>query len=318
MTTDGRPIQVGTRGSSLALRQTDEVLDLLRSRHPGRQFEAHIHRVVTEGDRTQAANVPLANIAGRGIFVKDLETVLLTGEIDMAVHSLKDVPGELEPGLMLVAVAQREDARDVLVSRGGVRFHDLPKGARIGTGSTRRAALVLAARPDLVIVPIRGNVETRIRKVQDGEVDAAVLAAAGIARLGREGDITEYLPVEVSLPAVGQGAIAVEVRAGDSAIIELVQAINHQETWDAVLAERAFLRALGGGCQAPIAAFAQHDGGLLTVDGMIALPDGSRIVRAQVTGRATDPEGLGRGLAEHLLANGGAAIIAEVGTRDQP
>lgn len=313
MSGDARPIQVGTRGSVLALRQTDEVLDLLRERHPGRQFAAHVHRVVTEGDRTQAANVPLPTIAGQGIFVKELEVVLLTGEIDMAVHSLKDVPGELEPGLAIAAVTQREDVRDVLVSRSGRRFHELPRGARIGTGSTRRGAQMLAARPDLEIVPIRGNVDTRIRKVQEGEVDAAVLAAAGIVRLGRAEVITEYLPVEVSLPAVGQAAIAVEIRANDAAIAELVQAINHQETWEAVQAERAFLRALGGGCKAPIAALAQRDGGLLTVDGMVAMPDGSRIVRAQVTGRAEDFESLGRGLAEHILANGGAEIIALVG-----
>lgn len=313
MSVDARPIQVGTRGSVLALKQTDEVLELLRARHPGRQFEAHIHRVSTEGDRTQAANVPLATIAGRGIFVKDLETVLLSGEIDMAVHSLKDVPGEVEPGLAIVAVTEREDVRDVLVSRNGARFLDLPKGARIGTGSTRRAAQMLAARPDLQIVPIRGNVDTRIRKVQDGEVDAAVLAAAGILRLGRADVITEYLPVEISLPAVGQAAIGVEIRANDAAVAELVQAINHRATWEAVLAERAFLRALGGGCQAPIAALAQRDGELLTVDGMVAMPDGSRLVRAQVTGHADDPDSLGRSLAEHLLANGGAAIIAAVG-----
>ncbi|MCX6020375.1 MAG: hydroxymethylbilane synthase, partial [Chloroflexi bacterium] len=203
--------------------------------------------MVTEGDRTQAANVPLPSIAGRGVFVKELELALLASEADMAVHSLKDVPTELEPGLILAAVTAREDVRDVLVSRDGRRLADLPPGARVGTGSTRRAAQVLAFRPDLTVVPIRGNVDTRLRKVQEGEVDAAVLAAAGIIRLNRQDAITEYLSEEISLPAVGQGAIAVEVRADDAESIALLGAINHAETWTAVMAERAFMRAIGGG-----------------------------------------------------------------------
>lgn len=305
-----RPFITGTRGSALALVQTELILASLRLRHPGREFVAQVRKVVTEGDRSQAANVPLQQIAGQGIFVKELEDALLAGEIDLAVHSLKDMTTELPSGLIIGAVTAREDVRDVLVSRGGLGLAALPSGARVGTGSARRAVQVRAFRPDLEIVPIRGNVDTRIRKVETGEIDAAVLAAAGIIRLGAQARIAEYLSAELCIPAVGQGALAIEVRADDAEVLSLVGAINDEPTWAAVLAERAFLRALGGGCANPIGAYGRIEGGRLVLDGFVSSMDGQRFFRGRLEGNSADPEALGDALARQLLDQGAADVLS--------
>lgn len=309
MTTSPRTLTVGTRGSALALAQTEQILARLRQRHPDRAFATQVRTVVTEGDRSQAANTPLQQIAGIGIFVKELEDALLAGDIDLAVHSLKDMTTELPPGLTIAAVGPREDVRDALVSRDGKGLLTLPPGARVGTGSPRRAVQIRALRSDLQVVGLRGNVDTRIRKVETGEVDAAVLAAAGIIRLKAQDKITEYLPPELCLPAVGQGALAVEVRAADAETLALVQAINHHPTWVAVMAERAFLRTLGGGCRNPIAALGVLESGLLTLHGMVASMDGDRIFQAELEGSPDDAEGLGVALAEYLLEEGAGTVL---------
>jgi hydroxymethylbilane synthase len=242
---------VGTRGSALALTQTGFVVEALRKAHPSARFETiTIH---TEGDRSTAA---LSELGGRGVFVIEIERALLAREIDIAVHSLKDLPADETPRLTIAAVYEREDPRDVLVSRAGVPLDRLPAGAVIGTGSPRRAAQVMAARPDLRIADIRGNVDTRLRKVEDGEYDATVLAAAGLSRLGWLDRATQIFETNQMLPAVGQGALAVQTRADDAAAVAAVGALDHAATRAAVTAERAFERRLGGGCHAAIAAYA--------------------------------------------------------------
>ncbi len=246
-----RSFVIGTRGSRLALRQTDIVLNALRSACTAARLD--VRAIRTAGDRSRAS---LSEIGGRGVFVVELERALLSGEIDIAVHSLKDLPSLETPGLTIAAVTLREDPRDALVSRDGRLLSDLPPRAVVGTGSPRRAAQLLALRPDLRVADIRGNVDTRIRKVQDGDYDAVVLAAAGLARLGCLDRAAEILPPEVMLPAAGQGALAVQARTDDGEAAELVRAVDHPDTRAAVTAERAFERRLGGGCQAAIAALA--------------------------------------------------------------
>lgn len=305
-----RTFTIGTRGSRLALRQTEMVVDALRRAHPECRFE--VKTIRTEGDRRQGASLHV--IGGQGVFVKALEIALLEREIDLAVHSLKDVPTQLSQGLVLAAVLEREDVRDALVSRDGRTLVDLPAGARVGTGSFRRGAQVLAARPDLEIVDIRGNVDTRLRKVAEGELDAVLLAAAGLARLGALEHAAELVDPSVVLPAVGQAALAVEVRADDHELIRIVAALNHPATFAATAAERAFLRRLGGGCAVPVGAYGRVDGERLTLDGMVAAPDGSRIIRGQAEGETWDAERLGEQLAEAVLARGAAALLEEAGT----
>lgn len=299
-----RAFVVGTRGSRLALRQTDIVLDALRAACPQALFE--VRTVRTAGDRSSAS---LSEIGGRGVFVVELERALLASEIDIAVHSLKDLPSRETRGLAIAAVAQRGDPRDVLISRNNVPLPDLPTAATVGTGSPRRAAQLLGLRPDLRVLDIRGNVDTRIRKVQDGQYDAAVLAAAGLARLGWLERAAELLPPEVMLPAVGQGALAVQVRSDDPEAIELVQPADHAETRAAVAAERAFERRLGGGCRAAIAALAEVTGDRLRLRGLVADPTGTRLIRGEIDGPRDDAEGLGFGLAEQLIEQGAAVLL---------
>ncbi len=303
-----RALVVGTRGSRLALRQTELVIEALRSRRPDLRFETR--EVRTEGDRR--AGESLARIGGQGVFVKELEAALLRGDVDLAVHSLKDVPAETSVGLVLAAILERGDPRDALVSRDGATLAALAHGARVGTGSQRRAVQLRALRPDLVPVDIRGNVDTRVRKVDQGDVDAAVLAAAGLERLGLLDRAAEVLAPDVMLPAVGQGALAVEARADDAELLELLSAVDHVPTRVACTAERAFLRFLGGGCRLPFGALAEVEGETLRIRGFISDADGAQMVRAEASGPIAEPEAVGEQLAERLLEQGAAAFVEAV------
>lgn len=296
---------MGTRGSALARWQTDWVVTRLKALVPDREFVVQV--IKTVGDAV--TDRPLAQIGGRGVFTKEIETALLAGEIDLAVHSLKDLPTELPAGLTIGAITERGEVRDALVSRLGCGWRDLPPGARVGTSSLRRAAQLRAGRPDLQIVDLRGNVDTRLRKAMTDAYDAIVLAAAGLIRLGLSDRITEYLPLAVMLPAVGQGALAVEVRASDREIGGLVLRLDHAPTRAATTAERAFLRALGGGCQVPVAAYGEVSGGTLHLRGLIASPDGRRVIRGETTGEARQAVPVGSELAGRLLAEGGQELL---------
>ena len=297
-------VRVGTRGSKLALVQTDMVVNALRRANPG--LDVTTVRITTTGDRDQRTE--LDHMAA-GVFVKELETALLDGRIDVAVHSLKDVPIDVAPGLALLATLERADPRDVLVARTELRA--LPSGAKIGTGSLRRAIQIRLMRPDLTPVAIRGNVDTRLGKINSGEVDGVLLAAAGLQRLSWQDRITQYLPPEQFLPAVGQGALVIEARADDTDTARLVAPLNHMPTWWSTIAERAFLRTLGGGCRAPIGALGTVSDGVLRLEGMIASAAGSGIVRDLMAGNHTAADAIGVRLAERLLAMGGARFIAE-------
>ncbi|WP_376789875.1 hydroxymethylbilane synthase [Thermoflexus sp.] len=294
-----RPLRVGTRGSALARAQTEQVLQRLRALDPELSLEIVIIR--TSGDRGQREV--------RGAFVKELQHALLKGEIDLAVHSLKDLPTDPVSGLRLAAVLEREDPREALIARNGWTWATLPSGARVGTGSPRRTAQLRALRPDLVYLPLVGNVDTRLRRLEEGHYEAIVLAVAGLIRLGWGEKIAEIFPLEQVLPAPGQGAIAVEVRADDASTLALVGRLNHLPTWWAVIAERAFLRALGGGCRVPIAAYAEVHGERLTLEGRVMALDGMRGVRGQIEGPAEAAEALGEALAERIKAADGSMLL---------
>lgn len=297
-------IVVGSRGSKLAIIQSQLVMSELAKTHPHLQFE--LLPVTTTGDRRKHA--PLEELGGVGVFVKELEDALSAGRVDLAVHSLKDMPTETPEGFRLAAVTERADPRDALVSSSG-KLAELPPGARIGTGSQRRAVQLLAQRPDLDVRPLRGNVDTRLSKVSSGELDAIVLAAAGLVRLGLENTITEYLPPEVFVPAVGQGALAIEIRARDDETAELVGHVNHEATWLGVTSERAFLKSLGGGCRVPIGALATVEGTRLHLLGMVANPVQGDILRAEVEGKALAPEEAGTELAQKMMGLGAASLL---------
>jgi len=306
---DDHLLVAGTRGSTLALWQTRQVADRLQAASPG--LEVQIRIIRTRGDAV--ADRPLSQVGGKGLFVTEIEDALAAGEIDLAVHSLKDMPTEQPEGLVLGAILERADARDALVVRGGAGdLWSLPAGARVGTSSLRRQAQLLAARPDLQTLDLRGNVDTRLRKLREGRYDAIVLAGAGLERLGLAGAISQILPLDVVLPAVGQGALCVEVRAGDAATRGLVAALDHAATRRAAGAERALLRRLEGGCQVPVGAYARPEGGELVLQGLVAAPDGTRLVRDEIRGPAAGAEELGTDLAGRLLAAGGAAILEEL------
>jgi len=272
------------------------------------ELEISIRQIVTGGDRRRHAS--LDRMEGVGVFVKELEEALLEGRVDLAVHSLKDVPTQIPEGLCLIAVTERLDPRDVLVSREG-KLDELASGSKIGTGSLRRAVQLKSYRPDLEALSIRGNVDTRLRKVAEGEFDGVILAAAALKRLGGEDRITDYLPPEHFLPAAGQGALVIETRLGDEEVATLVSPLNHLSTWQAVMAERAFLRALGGGCRAPIAALGTVNGAILGLEGMVARVSDNRILRAVEEGSSLSPEELGMKLAQRLLKMGAAEFITE-------
>lgn len=298
-------LRLGTRASRLARAQTGLVRDALERRRPGLACEEVV--VVTEGDRDAAT--PLPEIGGRGVFTAALERALHARDIDVAVHSLKDLPTEQDAGLALAAVGFREDARDVLVAPRPWTLDTLPEGATVGTCSLRRTAQLLARRPDLVIRPLRGNVDTRIRRVLAGEYDAVVLAAAGLHRLGLASRITQYLPLDAVLPAPGQGALAIQCRAEDGAVREEVAALDDGAARAATEAERAFLEGLGGGCTAPVAAYGRLEGGELILSGLVASPDGTRVIRLEERGPSRDGRALGLALAAAALAQGAEALL---------
>ncbi len=297
---------IGTRGSALALRQTELVLEPLRRAHP--QIPFRVHPIKTTADRRP--DHALGQLPGVGFFVKELEVALLTNEIDAAVHSMKDLPSVATGGLVIAAVAQREDPRDVLVCRNDLTLETLPSGARVGTSSPRRAAHLRAHRHDLLLVPVRGNVETRIRKVDDGAMDAVCLAGAGLRRIGLDARISQWLPVDVILPAPGQGALGIQTRGSDDRAAHIAAAADHLPTRLAVTAERAVLARLAGGCRLPVAAYAQVSGSRMTLRASIAALDGSRIVAGIREGPDSEAERLGTSLGDELLALGADLIHA--------
>ncbi len=299
------PIRIGTRGSKLALWQANHVADRLRPLAAPRPVELVV--IATAGD--QVRDVPLAQIGGEGVFTKEIQRALLDGTVDVAVHSLKDLPTIPVDGLVLAAVPERGPTGDVFVSERHRRFDDLPRGAVLATSSLRRRAQVLHRRPDLKLVDIRGNVETRLRKLREQGLDATILAEAGLLRLGLGTAITEVLDPAWMLPAVGQGALGLECRADDRETLALLGRLNDRPTRQAVLAERAMLRALGGGCQVPMGAVSRVSGGALALRGAVVRPDGARRVEAEQTGPADDAEGIGRRLAEVLLARGAGDLL---------
>ncbi len=297
-------VRLGSRGSRLAVIQAESVIALMKQASP--DIDISLVKVTTAGDRDRHG---LPGQFAVGAFVKELEEALLDGRIDAAVHSLKDLPVELPAGLLVAATAPRLDPRDALVARD--RLDNLAPGSRIGTGSPRRAVQLLKLRPDLEVCGMRGNVPTRLQKVQAGLVDGVIVAAAALLRLGLEKEVTSYFEPDNFLPAVGQGALAIETRSADREILDIIKPVNHLPTWQCVSAERAFLRALGGGCRAPIAALALARGGRLTLEGMCASADGASILRLSEEGSAEAAEKLGQGLANKMLAGGANRFIAE-------
>jgi hydroxymethylbilane synthase len=305
------PLRIATRRSKLALWQAEHVAALLRRAHPGIGIE--LVPLTTQGDRIQDRS--LAAIGGKGLFIKELEIALQEQRADIAVHSMKDVPAEIPPEFMIAAVLERVDARDALVARNGVAgLEDLPPGARVGTSSLRRQAQLCAARPDLRIEMLRGNVDTRLRRLDAGDLDAILLACAGLMRLGLESRIGARLDPKLCLPAVGQGIIGIECRGADACTRALLQALEDAGTRQALEAERAFAARLAGSCQSPIAAYAQLQGERLSLEGLVAEPDGSRVLRDGVQGSAAQGVALGEQLAERLLAAGAGALLERLRT----
>ncbi len=296
-------IRIGSRGSRLALWQARWVAEQLQA--AGHSVEIEI--IKTSGDRWE--NVPLTASGTKGLFIKEIEEALLDGRIHVAVHSLKDLPSELPDGLILGAVPEREDPRDALISKEGCFFRDLPQGARVGTGSLRRQSQLRALRPDLQFVALRGNVDTRLSKLDRGECEALVLAAAGLNRLGYGARVTQYFLEQEVCPAVGQGALAIEIREGDLAIRTAVETLDSPVAHQAVRAERAVLRALGGGCQLPLAAYGTVENGSLRVRGVVAAADGSTLLSAVASGAPSDPETVGGHVAEELLQKGAKELL---------
>ena len=296
-------IRLGTRGSRLALIQAEEVATALRAQGA----EVELVTIRTSGDRL--ARAALADFGGKALFVKEVEEALLDGQVDVGVHSLKDMPASLPDGLCLAAFPPRQDPADGLVTRSGESLADLPAGAVVGTSSVRRAVQLQRARPDLRAEPIRGNVDTRLAKLADGRYDALVLALAGLVRLGLVLEHVERLPSDLFLPAPGQGVLGVEAREDDGRVLELLRGLDHTETRIQAEAERAFLRHLGADCHTAVAGLAELAGEALTVTGMVASPDGSTVLSASKNGSASTPDRLGRDLADELLARGASAIL---------
>jgi len=301
-------LRLGTRGSRLAVAQSGQVADALRAR--GVEVEMVVIR--TSGDRL--ADVALADFGGKALFVREIEEALLDGRVDAGIHSLKDMPAVLPGGLRVAAYPPREDPRDVLLTRSGDGLDELPRGARVATSSLRRRALLLARRPDLSIEPIRGNVETRLRKLDEGLCDALVMARAGLDRLGLKPEHAHPLPVEEFLPAVGQGILGVEARTADGDVLEALRSVDHAGTRMQALAERAFLRRLGAGCHTPVAGHARLDGDAISIAGLVASLDGATVLSGEVSGPSAQAEELGEHLAGDLLARGARALLDAGGT----
>jgi len=308
-----KTVRIGTRASELALWQAHFVRDEIVARHPGTRVE--IVKIKTTGDKI--LDVPLARVGGKGLFVKEIETALAEGRVDLAVHSMKDVPTELPEGLAIVATGEREDPRDSLITLDGRRFEDLPRGGKLGTSSLRRQAQFGNLRPDLRIESLRGNVHTRLRKLREGQFDAIILAYAAVKRLGWAAEVPhQVIPDDISLPAIGQGALGIEARTDDRATLDLISFFNHPDTFARVAAERALLHRMEGGCQVPIAGFATLEEGRLRLRGLVASVDGKSVVRRERSGPVSSPEALGVALAEEILDAGGRCILEEVYKRE--
>ncbi|MEO5358522.1 MAG: hydroxymethylbilane synthase [Nitrospirae bacterium YQR-1] len=306
---DKRKLIIGTRGSTLALWQANWVKSEIQKIQP--EVEVELRTIKTTGDKI--LDVPLSKVGGKGLFVKEIEESLLAGESDLAVHSMKDVPVEFPEGLHLAAILRRETAEDALISRSGLKFMDLPAGSKLGTSSLRRACQLLSLRPDIEILQLRGNLDTRIRKLDERQFDAIVVAAAGLNRLGLSGRITESLETSVCLPAIGQGAVGVECRTDDNVVNSIVAKLNHSDTEVCVLAERALLKRLQGGCQVPIAAHATLIGnGILRLVALVGSVSGDRIIKGVKEGKVADAETTGVALAQELLNRGAKEILDEV------
>ncbi len=301
-------LNIGTRGSKLALWQANWVKRQIESRRPDIAVEIQI--IKTKGDKI--LDTPLAKIGGKGLFVKEIEEALLAGDIDMAVHSMKDMPGDVPPGLHIAAIPERENPLDVLISREHLPLHRLKTGACIGTSSLRRSAQIRHIRPDIHIVPLRGNLDTRLKKLENPNMDAIILAAAGVIRLEVDSRITEFLDETLLLPAVGQGALCIEIRGSDPQTASVAAGLDHPITHAVVLGERAFLRRLQGGCQTPIAAFGKTDGAVMTLQGLVASIDGEVIIKDAVAGDPAASETLGVELAEKLLSRGAGRLLDEI------
>ena len=304
---------IGTRASKLALWQAEWVKSELQRMNPGLRVE--LNKIKTTGDKI--LDVPLAKVGGKGLFVKEIEEALIGGEADLAVHSMKDVPTEFPAGLELAVICKREDPRDAFITSAKAHppvrgFQGLPPGASIGTSSLRRSCQLLSVRPDIRIMQLRGNLDTRLRKLDEGRFDAIILAVAGVKRLGWASKITEMLPPEISLPAIGQGAIGIECRTDDDFIHKLIAPLNHEESAICVKAERALLKKLEGGCQVPIAAYARIIDGKLVMDSLVGSISGDRIIRDHAEGRTEDAVAIGTVLGESLLSKGADKILAEV------
>jgi len=303
-----RTLRIGTRGSLLALQQSQWVRDTLLHRWPGLTVELQI--IKTTGDKIQ--DVPLAKVGGKGLFVKEIEDALLAREVDLAVHSMKDVPALLPDGLIIAAIPAREDPRDVLVTRGARSLKELPPQAKLGTSSLRRSAQVRALRPDLQVENLRGNLDTRLRKVEEGQYDAIILAAAGLHRMGWQARITQYLEPDEFLPAVGQGALGIEARADDAEVLGRLEPLHDPDSEVAVAAERSFLKELEGGCQVPIGGYARVIGDVVDFIGLVASVDGLVLLRRAGKAPVAEAAELGRRIALEILAAGGKAILDAV------
>jgi hydroxymethylbilane synthase len=306
-------IKIGTRGSKLALWQANWIKTELNKNTP--TFSIEIVVIKTKGDKI--LDVPLAKVGGKGLFVKEIEDALLDGRIDIAVHSMKDMPADLPEGLCIGPVPKRENPADVLISKNGFLLSELEPQARIGTSSLRRASQIKHAKPDFIILPLRGNLDTRIKKLETGDLDAIVLAAAGVKRLNLERRITEYLDYDIMLPAVGQGALCIEIRKHDLEIEKIVSNLNHPETRAVIMGERAFLRTLGGSCQVPVAAYGEINKNSFTLRGLVADIDGKIIIKEIITGPENSSESLGIELAQRLLSMGADKILEKLKANEQ-
>ncbi|WP_129596168.1 hydroxymethylbilane synthase [Anaerophilus nitritogenes] len=298
-------IVIGSRASDLALKQTYWIVECLKEKYPDLEYE--VVKIKTMGD--QILDQTLSKIGGKGLFVKEIEAALLENKIDLAVHSMKDVPTQMIDELIIGAITDREDPRDVLITKNHIKLDDLKQGARIGTSSLRRAAQILAYRPDISIEPIRGNIKTRIEKIETMNLDGIILAAAGIIRMGWQDKITEYLSTQISTPAVGQGTLAIQIRKDDQWVQSIVKALNNEEVQMSVLAERSFMKKLNGGCHVPIGAFAKVDGEKIHMTTIVANEDGKKIIKLKNSCRKWDAEQLGVQMAQETLEKGGQDIL---------
>jgi hydroxymethylbilane synthase len=303
-----KTIKIGTRASLLALAQSTNIKNLIEAQYP--EIKVELVKITTTGDKI--LDVPLAKVGGKGLFVKEIEDAMLQHEVDIAVHSMKDVPAELPEELHLGVITKREDPRDAFISNDYKTFADLPPGARVGTSSLRRKSQLALLRSDLIISDLRGNLDTRLRKLDEKQFDAIILAAAGLNRLKMSSRVASFFNPADMLPAVGQGAVGIELRKADKELLQGLSFLIDETTAVAVRAERGFLHRLEGGCQVPIGAFAELQGSQVTITGLVASVDGSKMIKKQMTGDAAEAEKLGTKLAEEILADGGGMILAEV------